>query len=78
MKKTFAAAVAAAALIIVPAGAASANNGNDKPVGAACVNLGEIHSGLAKQGLIGKPGVAAHNPGQHRGMAGFAGCAGGE
>ena len=45
----------------------AANNGNDKDVGKACVQLGQLHKTLE----IGKPGVAAHNPGSHTGRSGL-------
>jgi len=63
---TVAATVAATTLALVPAGFVSANNGNDNGRGA-CVQLGQIHKGLATQGLI--PGT--HLPGSHTGMAGL-------
>ena len=73
MKKLIAGTAIVAAGLVGTAGVASANNGNgpNPDAGVACANLGQIHSGLAKAGNIGKPGVAAHNPGAHRGMAGF-------
>ncbi len=68
MKKIIVATAAATTFALIPAGFASANNGKGNDNGrGACVQLGEIHSGLATQGLI--PGT--HRPGSHRGMAGL-------